>query len=110
MLSAAPRGRKENEKHGTEVLVGRPELDGLGRHGDHEYGLGHPGDRSVWDRNSVADDCCVKLLHDGQSVRDFSLAFDDAPLGECVGQNLDGLIARAGAESAHRRIVFNKIY
>ncbi len=109
MLSTAARGRQENEKNGTELLIGWSELDWLGRYSNHEYGLGHSFDRGVGNGNAVADDRRVELLHNGQTIRDLSLARDETSLGECVGQDLDHLTTRAGTEPAHHRIIFNKI-
>ena len=92
MLSTAARGRQEDEKNGTEFLIGRSELDGLGRYGNHEYGFWHSFDRGVGNGNAVTGDRRVELLHNGQAVGDLSLARDETSLGECVGQDLDHLI------------------
>ena len=92
MLSSVARGRQEDKKNRTEFLICRSELDGVGCYGNHQYGIGHALDRGVGNGNAVADDRRLKLLHNGQAVRDLFLARNETSLGERVGQDLDHLI------------------
>ena len=109
MLSTESGRGEEDEENGTEVLIGRAELDGLVRYGHHEEGPIDSLDRGVRDGHTIADHRRVNFFHEGQTVSNLSLALDKTAPSESVGQDLDHFIARAGAEPAYHRIVFNEI-
>lgn len=91
MLPTASGRREEDEENGAGILVGRSELHGLVRYGDHEESPIDSFDGGVRDRYAVSDDGRVKFFDEGQTVHDLALALDQAPAGEGIGKDLDHL-------------------